>query len=112
MTEETVTVISTAVISYETPEGREEAIAHALNWTECMGHGTCGQYSCMPNWDGKLFGWVSVGDGLPEAGDFVAAIALGHKTAGWLRDDGRWWSIETGCEFHPTHWMPLPEAPE
>lgn len=61
--------------------------------------------------------WISVKEGLPEFeklalvyNDGICDIAryCNHSQVNALNA----WYTNEGCEFIPTHWMPLPEPPE
>lgn len=59
-------------------------------------------------------GWVSVEERLPADGERVLATDHGHVYTATLSTDGvfsDWW-CDSDNETHPTHWMPLPPAPE
>ena len=64
-------------------------------------------------------GWIRCVDALPPVGQQVLVVALGRVITA-TRRDGDWWrhEIDTGTRTfsmggcRPTHWMPLPTAPE
>ena len=58
--------------------------------------------------------WISVKDRLPEHfedvltfedGEFYSVNSISQLTK-------YWWDSDEGFERHPSHWMPLPEAPK
>lgn len=59
--------------------------------------------------------WISVKDRLPEEDEFVLAYNAesGDMDMAWY--NGEAWVLVDLYEseyLHPTHWMPLPDAPE
>lgn len=67
----------------------------------------------------RLSRWIPVGERLPDAsvqhGYCLVSDGTNVGTANYTADKfggGRFWLIESRDEWHPTHWMPLPEPPE
>ena len=60
--------------------------------------------------------WISVKDRLPEDGKVVlVAMPKGTVTLGGLHTKTQTWDVFLDMAIwtaQPTHWMPLPEAPE
>ena len=58
------------------------------------------------------FKWISVEDKLPEVGKRVLVYSFfDGMNVGWVQCDGRF-TVKTPYPDRPTHWMPLPDAPE
>ena len=67
--------------------------------------------------------WISVKDGLPKftqepygaSDDVIWAVIINNKILRWgkgnLGTDGEWYKACIPLADIPTHWMPLPEAP-
>ena len=59
--------------------------------------------------------WMSVMDGVPDHEIEVLTYSrLDGFVLGTLHDTangGEEWRDDAGCEYDPTHWRPLPEAP-
>ena len=59
----------------------------------------------------KVPHWISVEDALPEIGKSVL-LFNGAVHIGWRVDGKRFRFLSDRYPDHPTHWMPLPRAPE
>ena len=63
--------------------------------------------------------WIPVTERMPEIGQKCLIANREIVVRGWLRPDGVWKTGVSSDElwskfslYQPTHWMPLPEAPE
>ncbi len=55
--------------------------------------------------------WTNVvGSGAPKW-THVLVLVRGERRIAYKSDTGLWYSAETELIVHPTHWMPLPDAP-
>lgn len=71
-----------------------QALAFALRWADAHPH------------------WISVEDGLPPLGcSMIVLVSYGEDIQISEWDNGLFHEIELGVIIHPTHWMPMPEAP-
>lgn len=60
-------------------------------------------------------GWISVNDLLPpESGEYLV-FGDGDIDIASFGKEAAYWQVDTDggpIEFHPTHWMPLPDPPK